>query len=88
MLPPDDYREIRRGPLKNFGDRLVAGMSDAIIYADAVGVIRLWNRGAMCDFGFTETEALAVHSIRYQRPLGWPAARHSSLAAPAFCGEK
>jgi PAS domain S-box-containing protein len=58
MPPPDDYREIRRGPLKHFADRLVAGMSDAIIYADAEGVIRLWNRGASRVFGFTETEAL------------------------------
>jgi PAS domain S-box-containing protein len=44
--------------LEHFADRLVAGMSDAIIYADADGVIRLWNRGATRIFGFTETEAL------------------------------
>jgi PAS domain-containing protein len=58
MPPPDDHREIRRGPLEHFADRLVAGMSDAIVYADAEGVIRLWNRGATRVFGFTETEAL------------------------------
>ena len=33
-------------------------MSDAVIYADADGVIRLWNRGATRIFGFTEPEAL------------------------------
>ena len=43
---------------EHFADRLVAGMSDAIVYADADGVIRLWNRGAVRIFGFTESEAL------------------------------
>jgi PAS domain S-box-containing protein len=57
MPPPDDHRKTR-GTLEHFADRLVAGMSDAIIYADAEGVIRLWNRGATRVFGFTETEAL------------------------------
>jgi PAS domain S-box-containing protein len=41
-----------------FADRLVSGMSDAIVYADAEGVIRLWNRGATRIFGFAEGEAL------------------------------
>ena len=41
-----------------FANRLVSGMSDAIIYADAEGVIRLWNRGATRIFGFAEVEAL------------------------------
>jgi PAS domain S-box-containing protein len=31
---------------------------DAIIFADAEGVIRFWNRGAQRIFGFAETEAL------------------------------
>ena len=44
--------------LEHFADRLVAGMSDAIVYADADGAIRLWNRGATRIFGFTEPEAL------------------------------
>ena len=44
--------------LEHFADRLVAGMSDAIVFADAEGVIRLWNRGAKRIFGFAETEAL------------------------------
>ena len=41
-----------------FADRLVSGMSDAIIYADAEGVIRRWNQGAVRIFGFAEVEAL------------------------------
>jgi PAS domain S-box-containing protein len=41
-----------------FADRLVSGMPDAIVYADAEGVIRRWNRGATRIFGFAETEAL------------------------------
>jgi PAS domain S-box-containing protein len=32
-------------------------MPDAIVFADATGVIRLWNRGAERMFGFTEAEA-------------------------------
>jgi PAS domain S-box-containing protein len=31
---------------------------DAIVYADATGVIRFWNRGAERIFGFAEAEAL------------------------------
>ena len=42
----------------HFAERLVSGMSDAIIYADAQGVIRVWNRGATRVFGFAETEAV------------------------------
>jgi PAS domain S-box-containing protein len=44
--------------LAHFADRLLSGMSDAVIYADAEGVIRLWNRGATRIFGFPEAEAL------------------------------
>ena len=44
--------------MEDFAGRLVAGMADAIVYADADGVIRLWNRGAVRIFGFTESEAL------------------------------
>jgi PAS domain S-box-containing protein len=35
-----------------FAERLVSGMPDAIVYADAEGVIRVWNRGAVRIFGF------------------------------------
>ena len=40
-----------------FADRLVSGISDAVVYADAEGVIRRWNRGASRIFGFAEAEA-------------------------------
>jgi PAS domain S-box-containing protein len=42
----------------HFAERLVSGMSDAIIYADAEGMIRVWNRGATRIFGFAESEAV------------------------------
>jgi PAS domain S-box-containing protein len=42
----------------HFAERLVSGMSDAIVYADAEGVIRVWNRGATRVFGFAEAEAI------------------------------
>src|SRR5438477_1049868 len=41
-----------------FAEGLVSGISDAIVYADAEGIIRLWNRGATRIFGFAEAEAL------------------------------
>jgi PAS domain S-box-containing protein len=44
--------------MEHFAERLVAGMSEAIVYADAEGVIRYWNRGAERVFGFTGQEAL------------------------------
>jgi PAS domain S-box-containing protein len=44
--------------MEQFAERLLAGMSEAIIYADADGVIRYWNRGAARVFGFTASEAL------------------------------
>jgi PAS domain S-box-containing protein len=37
---------------------LVRDAPDAIVVADAEGLIRLWNRGAARIFGFTEAEAL------------------------------
>ena len=42
----------------DFAERLASGMADAIVYADAGGVIRVWNRGATRIFGFPEAEAL------------------------------
>jgi PAS domain S-box-containing protein len=41
-----------------FARTLVAGMPDAIVYADAAGLIGVWNAGAVRMFGFTEQEAL------------------------------
>ena len=66
--------------LEHFADRLVSGMSDAIVYADAEGVIRLWNRGATRIFGFAESEALGrsldiiiPESLRERHWLGYRA---------------
>jgi len=42
----------------HFARTLVAGMPDAIVYADAAGLIRVWNAGATRMFGFSEQEAL------------------------------
>ena len=42
----------------HFAERLVSDTADTIIYADAEGVIRVWNRGATRVFGFAESEAV------------------------------
>jgi PAS domain S-box-containing protein len=41
-----------------FADRLVAALPDAIVHADAEGLIQVWNHGAERIFGFTEAEAI------------------------------
>ena len=41
-----------------FYEVLVHTMSDAVIYADARGMIQYWNRGAERIFGFEASEAL------------------------------
>src|SRR3954468_23755883 len=43
---------------QEFAERLVSGMPDAIVYADAGGTIRFWNRGATRIFGFAVADAL------------------------------
>ncbi|HEX3991543.1 MAG TPA: PAS domain S-box protein [Acetobacteraceae bacterium] len=40
-----------------FARTLVDGMPDAIVFADAAGMIQFWNRGAERMFGFSEVEA-------------------------------
>jgi PAS domain S-box-containing protein len=47
---------------EKFAQRLIAAMPDAVIYADADGVIRIWNYGATRMFGFSEEEAVG-HSL-------------------------
>jgi PAS domain S-box-containing protein len=44
----------------DFLDRLVGGCPDAIIYADARGVIGFWNASATRIFGYGEAEALGA----------------------------
>jgi PAS domain S-box-containing protein len=43
---------------RDFVERLVDGMSEAIVYADADGTIRIWNDGAIRLFGYTASEAI------------------------------
>ncbi len=38
--------------------RIVEQTTDAVIFADREGLIRIWNRGAQAVFGFTGDEAL------------------------------
>ena len=44
--------------LDQLAARIVAGASDAILFADREGVMRLWNRGAEEMFGWTAAEAV------------------------------
>ena len=44
--------------IEGFFETLVRDAPDAIVYADAHGVIRFWNRGAERIFGFAEAEAI------------------------------
>jgi len=43
-----------------------------IVYADAEGVIRLWNRGATRIFGFAEAEALGCSLDIISVAMFWP----------------
>lgn len=38
--------------------QIVEGSSDAFVFGDAQGIIRLWNHGAEAIFGFTAAEAI------------------------------
>jgi PAS domain S-box-containing protein len=49
---------IMQPGLEHFSERLVSGMSEAVVLADATGLIQFWNPGAARMFGFTDTEAL------------------------------
>jgi len=44
--------------VSGFAIGLVRHAADAIVYADAAGIIRFWNEGAVRIFGFGETEAV------------------------------
>ena len=43
---------------ESFAAALLAGLPDAVVYADAQGAIRFWNQGATRIFGFTADEAM------------------------------
>lgn len=44
--------------IDRFYRTLVRGAPDAIIYADSLGVIAFWNKGAERIFGFSEADAI------------------------------
>src|SRR5205085_4624060 len=52
-IPPVELPE-------DFAARLVEDCPDAIVYADAAGVIRFWNAGATRIFGYESGEALGA----------------------------
>lgn len=79
--------------------QIVANASDAIIFADPEGVIRLWNSGAEAVFGYSAKEALGQtldliiperlrerHWEGYRRVMTTGASRYSSelLAVPGL----
>lgn len=41
-----------------FAERLLESMPDAVVYSDAGGLIRYWNKGAEAVFGFSRAEAV------------------------------
>ena len=43
---------------ERFASVMVNSMADAVVYADAEGLIRFWNEGAERIFGFAAAEAL------------------------------
>src|SRR5437899_4676461 len=50
------------GDVERFAATLVESMADAVIYADAEGIVRFWNPGAERMFGFAQAEAVG-HSL-------------------------
>ena len=86
--------------LDDLGDRLVAGMADALVVADAQGVVRFWNAGAERIFGHLAEEALGAsldlvipERLRSRHWAGWEIAMRSGrtrygdgqlLAVPAL----
>ncbi|GGF49666.1 signal transduction histidine kinase [Aliidongia dinghuensis] len=83
-----------------FFERLIADGPDAVIYADAAGVIRYWNAAATRIFGFAEGEAIGAsldliiperlrsrHWEGYDKVMGGAQSRYGSgavLAVPAL----
>lgn len=83
-----------------FAERLASDGPEAIVYADAAGTIRFWNRAAGRIFGFTAEEAIgrsldliipeglrSRHWEGYRRVMGGAASRYGEgdlLAVPAM----
>jgi PAS domain S-box-containing protein len=53
MEPP-----VEPGPPVALHEAIVASLADAVIFADARGIIRVWNEAAHAVFGFSAEEAL------------------------------
>jgi PAS domain S-box-containing protein len=85
----------------DFPARLVRDCADAVVYADAEGLIRFWNGGAVRLFGFAPQEVLG-HSLDliiperlrprhwqgYREVMGGRESRYADgalLAVPARC---
>jgi PAS domain S-box-containing protein len=45
-------------PNRHFAETLLESMSDAVVFCDAEGIIRYWNKGAGRIFGFETPEAI------------------------------
>jgi PAS domain S-box-containing protein len=85
----------------DFAQRLIDGMPDAVVHADAAGIIRVWNAGAERIFGFPAAEALgesldiiippglrARHWDGYRSTMASGQSRYGAgdmLAVPALC---
>lgn len=80
--------------------KIIDGCSDAVMYSDHQGLIRLWNRGAEQMFGYAASEAIGQsldliipenlrgrHWEGYFRVMESGTSRYSTemLSAPALC---
>jgi PAS domain S-box-containing protein len=57
-MPPAAGRQAIEPDIDRFYRRLVRDTADAIVYADAEGVIGFWNAAAERIFGYTSAEAI------------------------------
>ncbi|NVN98387.1 MAG: PAS domain S-box protein [Geobacteraceae bacterium] len=86
--------------LTSLSEKIVQENSDAIVFSDKEGVIRLWNRGAEAMFGYSALEATGQsldlfipenlrerHWEGYHKVMASGVTRYGSelLAAPGIC---
>lgn len=76
--------------LDDIGERLVADMPDALVVADAGGIIRVWNSSAERIFGFARGEALGqsldIITPAKLRPRHWAGYRRTMRAGQTRYG--
>jgi PAS domain S-box-containing protein len=58
MSSSREYEAMMTFDPDRFAVTLLASMPDAVVYSDADGLIRYWNRGAETIFGFAASEAI------------------------------